>query len=63
MRVVLNGDPVELPPVTTVADLLAGRSTAGVAVAVNRMVVPRSGHDRRLTEGDEVDIVTAVQGG
>lgn len=36
----------------------------GVAVAVNSAVVPRSQWaGRRLTEGDDVELVTAVQGG
>ena len=36
----------------------------GVAVAVNAAVVPRSQWaGRKLTEGDDVELVTAVQGG
>jgi sulfur carrier protein len=36
----------------------------GVAVAVNASVVPRSQWSgRALTEGDDVELVTAVQGG
>ena len=39
-------------------------SRLGVAVAVNAAVVPRSQWARReLTEGDDVELVTAVQGG
>ncbi|GAB3539541.1 sulfur carrier protein ThiS [Arthrobacter tecti] len=36
----------------------------GLAVAVNATVVPRSQWGRReLTEGDDIELVTAVQGG
>ncbi|NJC22999.1 sulfur carrier protein [Arthrobacter pigmenti] len=36
----------------------------GLAVAVNATVVPRSQWaERELTEGDDVELVTAVQGG
>ena len=39
-------------------------SRLGVAVAVNAAVVPRSQWaGRALTEGDDVELVTAVQGG
>lgn len=39
-------------------------SRLGVAVAVNAAVVPRSQWaERALTEGDDVELVTAVQGG
>jgi len=39
-------------------------STRGVAVALNEEVVPRSAWaERRLSEGDRVEIVGAVQGG
>lgn len=67
MRIVLNGTPTTLTAPSTVADLLArerGDLTQGVAVAVNAEVVRR--HDwstHRLRAGDDVEIVTAVQGG
>ena len=41
-----------------------GSEPAGVAVALNGSVVPRSRwHDERLSPGDAVEIVGAVQGG
>ena len=66
MGIVLNGSPHE--GATTVADLVArhlhSREPRGVAVAVNRTVVPRDRWDEVLLEdGDVVDVVTAVQGG
>lgn len=58
-------------PVTTGAATLAGLleetlgqlPDAGVAVAVDGDVVPRSQWDTDLAEGQTIDILTAVQGG
>lgn len=50
----------------TLVDLVQGQAAAGksVVIAVNGEIVPRSEwQDRRLSEGDEVDIVHAVSGG
>ncbi|MBI3685796.1 MAG: sulfur carrier protein ThiS [Actinobacteria bacterium] len=62
----INGRPHELAGATTVADVVAGltSATAGVAVAVNGEVVPRRGWSTALlTDGDRIDVLTAVQGG
>ena len=66
MNVTVNGEGREVPANQTVAELIAGYTSAhsGVAVAVNGEVVPRRawpGH--ALTEGARVEILTAVQGG
>lgn len=60
----------ELKPhaATSVAELLRSlgieASRAGVAVAVNGRVVPRSRwSDQALSAGDDVDIVRPAQGG
>ncbi len=66
MRLVINGEPREMPDGATVADLVAaitGRA-GGVAAAVNGEVVPRRGWAGAvLRAGDQVEVVTAVQGG
>lgn len=62
MRITLNGTPIETPAGGTIAALVA-TADEWCAVAVNGEVVPRSAHDRRLVEGDRVEIVTAVAGG
>jgi thiamine biosynthesis protein ThiS len=36
---------------------------AGVAVAVNELVVPRGRWSQQVIAGDRIEIVTAVQGG
>lgn len=62
----VNGRPEEIPPETSVRELLArlGFETVRVAVAVNRSVVPRSAFDtHRLAAGDRVEILEAVGGG
>ena len=56
----------EVPPGTTVAGLIAQVTVqrTGIAAAVNGEVVPRRGWDaRELSERDQVEVVTAVQGG
>jgi sulfur carrier protein len=64
--IVVNGEPNEIAPGTTVAGLVASLtgSGAGVAVAVNGEVVPRGAWSGvRLGAGDRVEVLTAVQGG
>jgi len=66
MRIIVNGQPREVPDGTTVARLLEMLPAAGgrVAVEVNREIAPRSLHaDRALAPGDEIEIVTLVGGG
>ncbi len=66
MRVTVNGEPKEIREHLSVAELLEElESNRGAcAVEVNRQLVPRRQHaDRRLAEGDEVEIVTLVGGG
>ena len=64
--VVLNGDVRELAEQATVADAVAacGAPPRGVAVAVGGEVVARGEWEsRRLSDGDRVEVLQAVQGG
>ncbi len=64
--VLVNGSTWEAPPGATVATLVGAfcESAAGVAVARNGEVVPRSAWDATpLVGGDEVEIVAAAAGG
>ena len=66
MRATVNGTPVELAEGSTVAAVVARLcpSDQGVAVAVDREVVPRSAWDEVvLREGALVEVVTAAAGG
>ena len=66
VQVKLNGEPRELPDGATVAEAVAALTAAasGVAAAVNGDVVPRgSWAATPLCDGDQVEVVTAVQGG
>ena len=68
MKVVLNGEPRELRDGATVADAVdmsgAPESRAGVAVAVDGEVVPRGRwDDQPLADGQQVEVLQAVQGG
>lgn len=66
VRVVVNGQPESYPADTTLGAVVSRLrpSRTGIAVAVGDAVVPRTEWDsRRLCEGDEIEILTAVQGG
>ena len=66
MNLVVNGEPMALEPGATVADLvgLVARTDRGVAVAIDREVVPRSSWATTpLHEGDRVEVLTAAAGG
>jgi sulfur carrier protein len=68
MTVELNGEPVELPEGASVAlavkRLGAPERRAGVAVAVDGEVVPRSQWESTaLSEGQNVEVVGAILGG
>jgi sulfur carrier protein len=68
MRVIVNGEARELAEGATVADLVAqsgaGERRRGIAVAVEAEVVPRSAwEDTELSEGQAVELLTAIQGG
>jgi sulfur carrier protein len=66
LAVKLNGELRELPEGTTVAQAVAeltGLHT-GIAAAVNGDIVPRGSWSVTLLQaGDQVEVVTAVQGG
>jgi sulfur carrier protein len=66
MRVVLNGEPREVPQGTTVEALVRELGLAGRPVAIERNleIVPRSRHAATvLAEGDRIEVVTMVGGG
>ena len=66
VEVKLNGEPRELPEGATVAQAVAELTAlgTGVAAAVNGDVIPRgSWAATPLRAGDQVEVVTAVQGG
>jgi sulfur carrier protein len=66
VEVKLNGEPRELPDGTTVAQAVAELTAlaTGIAAAVNGDVIPRGSWAATLLQaGDQVEVVTAVQGG
>jgi sulfur carrier protein len=68
VNLVLNGSTRELPEGATVKDAVAASGipalARGIAVAVDREVVPRSRwEDTRLRDGQRVEVLEAVQGG
>ncbi|WP_238007819.1 sulfur carrier protein ThiS [Dactylosporangium sp. AC04546] len=67
MHLVVNAVASTVDDSITVADVvhqLAGPDPRGVAVALNGDVVPRSRWaDTHPSDGDHVEVLTAVQGG
>jgi sulfur carrier protein len=66
MTVTVNGASREVPAGTTVEQLVAQVTDApsGVAAAVNGDVLPRRAWaNTPLADRDEIEVVTAVQGG
>lgn len=65
MTITYNGEPLTTNT-ATVFDLVMEQfgTDAGVAVALNRSILPRSvWKNSVLNDGDRVDALTAVQGG
>lgn len=66
MNVSVNGEPREITPGTALDTLVRSVTPApsGVAAALNETVVPRAQWpSTSLSEGDRVEVLTAVQGG
>jgi sulfur carrier protein len=66
MRVTINGKPHETAGGLSLAQAVGVLTTAGsgVAAAVNGAVIRRVAWDTTaLADGDEVEVLTAVQGG
>jgi sulfur carrier protein len=66
VKVVVNGEVCPLGPGTTLGAVVdgLGRGRRGVAAAVNAEVVPAGRWDATvLADDDEVEILTAAQGG
>jgi sulfur carrier protein len=66
MNVIVNGEPAELADgaTTAAAIRLLTSAVSGIAIAVNGEVVRRSEWEStRLADGDQVEVLTAVQGG
>ena len=68
MNITVNGKRTNTAEAVTLMMLLEDNginaNTDGVAVAVNSKVVPKSKWaDVRLSEGDDIEVINAVQGG
>jgi sulfur carrier protein len=66
MKVIVNGDEIQLGEDANLMDLLKAISLgeAKVAIELNQSIVPRSQHaGQQLSDGDRVEIVHAIGGG
>lgn len=68
MKIHINGEEKTVRPNSNIHDLLIALelnpTQAGIAVAVNREVIPKTAwQSTELCENSEVEIIRAVQGG
>ncbi|HTZ94000.1 MAG TPA: sulfur carrier protein ThiS [Streptosporangiaceae bacterium] len=66
MQVIINGEPHQVTGPLSLAQAVAllTSSQSGLAAAVNGDVVRRAAwNSTTLSDGDEVEVLTAVQGG
>jgi sulfur carrier protein len=65
MIISVNAERLEVDDQITVSALLQslGYPDRGIAVAVDQAVLPRSGWTTTLSDGAQLEVVTAVQGG
>ncbi|HUB71836.1 MAG TPA: sulfur carrier protein ThiS [Acidimicrobiales bacterium] len=66
LKVLLNGEPVELSPGATISDVISfvGCGERGVAVSVNSQLRKRAEWaSTEIGDGDRVEILHAVAGG
>jgi len=67
MRAIINGEQVELATPKTiealVAETIGSPEKRGIAVARNGEIVRRDDWTQDVADGDEIEIVKAVQGG
>ncbi len=67
MRATVNGDVLEIEAAKTIAALVqeitGSPEQRGLAVARNGEIVRRDAWSQAIEDGDEIEIVRAVQGG
>ncbi|MBV8779899.1 MAG: sulfur carrier protein ThiS [Phycisphaerae bacterium] len=65
MKLMVNGQPTELPEGTTMRELVARFELVPEKVAIerNRRLVRAAQYDAVLADGDQIEIVTFVGGG
>lgn len=68
LALTVNGEPTKVPEGSSIADvvgqLVGGGSTKGIAVAVERAVIPRSAWKTTpAVAGSRIEVVTASAGG
>ena len=67
IKVMINGEPRRIASPSRLADLVAieaGEDSKGVAVSLNRRVIPRRKWSHiKVAEGDEVEIIAPFAGG
>ena len=66
MKIIVNGEKIELPLQSNIEDLIVflGYQKQRVAIEINELIIPKSKHSSYLLEDqDKVEIINAVGGG
>lgn len=64
MKIIVNNQPLDIAEGSSIADILDGKPSEGIATALNGIYVNREARQNTLLqEGDEVVIISAAYGG
>jgi sulfur carrier protein len=66
VNILLNGEPQQVDPQSTLADALCalGYELPAIAVALNGQFIPKSRYaETRLADGHSLEVVSPMQGG
>jgi len=64
INILLNNQPLEIKPNSTLQELVEQRNQQQCAVAINENFVPKGLYQQtRLQEGDRIEILVPMQGG
>ena len=66
MKIIVNGEKIELPLQSNIEDLVAflGYQKQRVAIEINELIIPKSNYSSYLLKDqDKVEIINAVGGG
>ena len=66
MKIIVNGEKIELPQQSNIQDLVAhlGYQKQRIAIEINESIIPKSNHSTHLLKNqDKVEVINAVGGG
>ena len=66
MKIIVNGEEIEIPHHSNIEDLIAhlGYQKQRIAIEINESIIPKSNHTTyMLNDKDKVEVINAVGGG